>query len=35
MDLLFDTPCLESKLDRNPENIKRLIEDGEKQGKKF
>ncbi|NJK50153.1 patatin-like phospholipase family protein [Candidatus Gracilibacteria bacterium] len=25
----------ESKLDRNPENIKRLIEDGEKQGKKF
>jgi NTE family protein len=25
----------ESKLDRCPENIKRLIEDGENQGKRF
>jgi NTE family protein len=25
----------ESKLDRSPENINRLIQDGEKQGKKF
>jgi NTE family protein len=32
---LAKTLTWEDKLNRSPENINRLIEDGEKQGKKF